>query len=267
MLLPVRGRAPKTNYARAQFGADWFDADRNGCDTRNDVLARDLRQIAYSPGTGNCVVKGGVLSDPYSGTTIRFQRGSSTSNAVQIDHMVALEDAWQKGAQSWSAERRVHLANDPLNLLAVKGSLNLQKGSGDTATWLPPNTTYRCAYVARQVAVKRSYNLWVTAAEREAMIRVLGACPALSLPTAKPFAPRPPVPSSARIQSPRLVSPPKVTPSHKAPDRQPAAPSAAYYRNCAAAWAAGAATLYRGDPGYRAGLDRDGDGRACEQRP
>jgi hypothetical protein len=146
------------------------------------VLRRDLRRIALRAGTHGCIVLRGVLLDPYTGTTIAFVRGVGTSGRVQIDHVVALADAWQKGAQRWTADRRLAFANDPLNLLAVSGKANQQKGAGDSATWLPPRRSYRCAYVARQVAVKTRYGVWVTAAERSAMLRVLASCPAQPLP-------------------------------------------------------------------------------------
>ena len=135
--LTVKGRAPKTGYDRDLFGGGWVDTDRNGCDTRNDILARDLTNVTYRPGTRDCVVETGTLADPYSGTLIAFVKGNTTSNDVQIDHVVALSDAWQKGAQQWNGNTRIAFANDPLNLLAVDGPLNLQKGDGDTATWLP----------------------------------------------------------------------------------------------------------------------------------
>ena len=134
MLLKVKGRAPKTGYNRDLFGSGWVDVDRNGCDTRNDILARDLEPKTFKLGTNNCVVLTGTLADPYSARTINFTRGTETSNAVQIDHVVALSDAWQKGAQSWDGTRRVAFANDPMNLLAVDGPLNMQKGDGDAAT-------------------------------------------------------------------------------------------------------------------------------------
>lgn len=175
--LEVKGRAPKTGYDRDQFGPRWADTDQNGCDTRNDVLQRDLSVVVFKPGTHDCVVLSGVLLDPYSGEKIEFVRGEDTSAAVQIDHVVALSDAWQKGAQLLAPERRQAFANDPLNLLAVDGPLNQQKGDGDAATWLPPNRSFRCEYVAIQIAVKAKYDLWVTAAERDAMARVLEACP------------------------------------------------------------------------------------------
>jgi hypothetical protein len=180
--LSVKGRAPKTGYTRAQFGPSWADVDRNGCDTRNDILSRDLTEIVYREGTRNCIVLSGVLLDPFSGESIEFTRGVATSSEVQIDHSVALSDAWQKGAQKLSADTRKAFANDPLNLMAVKGRLNSQKGDGDAATWLPPLKNYRCAYVARQIAVKAKYSLWVTLAEKNAMANILNKCPQQQIP-------------------------------------------------------------------------------------
>ncbi|HEY7857578.1 MAG TPA: HNH endonuclease family protein [Candidatus Nanopelagicales bacterium] len=180
--LPVKGRAPKTGYARLQFGPAWADTDHNGCDTRNDILRRDLHAIVLKPGTQGCVVLTGILRDPYGGSVISFQRGVQTSQLVQIDHVVALSDAWQTGAQQLSAATRLLFANDPLELLAVSGSLNEQKEDGDAATWLPPDRSYWPAYVARQIAVKTKYHLWVTAAEAAAMTRVLLRAPSTPLP-------------------------------------------------------------------------------------
>ena len=131
--------------------------------------------MSVRPGTRNCVVLSGELAEPYGGRPVAFRK--QTAGAVQIDHVVSLSDAWQKGAASWPAEQRLRFANDPLNLLAVDGALNQQKGDSDAASWLPPDRAYRCPFVARQVAVKHAYRLGVTAAEREAMIRVLGDCP------------------------------------------------------------------------------------------
>ena len=180
--LSVKGRAPKTGYTRAQFGPSWADVDRNGCDTRNDILTRDLFEIVYREGTRDCIVLSGVLIDPFSGEVIEFTRGVATSSEVQIDHSVALSDAWQKGAQKLSADNRKAFANDPLNLMAVKGKLNSQKGDGDAATWLPPLKSYRCAYVSRQIAVKAKYSLWVTLAEKNAMTSILSKCPQQLIP-------------------------------------------------------------------------------------
>ena len=180
--LPVKGRAPKTGYSRAQFGQTWADVDRNGCDTRNDMLKRDLTEVTYRAKTKNCVVLTGVLLDRYSGETINFTRGNITSMEVQIDHVVALSNAWQTGAFKLTVAQRTAFANDPLNLFAVKGRLNSQKSDGDAATWLPPLKSFRCAYVAQQIAVKAKYSLWVTAPEKDAMARILTTCPEQALP-------------------------------------------------------------------------------------
>ena len=176
--LAVKGRAPKTGYARTQFGNGW--AATGGCDTRERILQRDLVNIVVS---GGCNVMSGILHDPYTGKDITFTRGIDTSSAVQIDHVVALGDAWVTGAQQLTAERRQQLANDPLELLAVDGPANQQKSDGDAATWLPPNKPFRCQYVARQIAVKAKYTLWITSSEKEAMQRVLVTCPQQKVPS------------------------------------------------------------------------------------
>ena len=180
--LAVKGRAPKTGYTRDQFGQRWADINRNGCDTRNDILKRDLSGVVFKAKTNNCVVLTGTLIDPYSGKTINFVRGNVTSMAVQIDHVVALSNAWQTGAFKLTLSQRTNFANDPLNLLAVDGPLNEQKSDGDAATWLPPLKSYRCKYVARQIAVKAKYGLWVTPPEKNAMKSILAKCPKEPLP-------------------------------------------------------------------------------------
>ena len=170
--LEVKGRAPKTGYTRSQFGNGWTSI--GGCDTRNTILARDLDNFQTNQ---LCQVVSGDLSDPYTGEQIKFIRGPETSQDVQIDHVVALSNAWQTGAQQLDESARIDLANDPLNLLAVKGSANQTKSDGDTATWLPANKSFRCQYVARQIAVKFKYQLWVVPPEKAAMERVLESCP------------------------------------------------------------------------------------------
>ncbi|MFE3292254.1 DUF1524 domain-containing protein [Rhodococcus sp. NPDC059234] len=290
--LPVKGRAPKTGYDRALFGQAWSDdvtvaGGHNGCDTRNDILRRDLSDVALKPGSNGCTVLTGTLADSYTGTTIAFTRGSGTSNAVEIDHMVALSDSWQKGAQQLDDQARRNLANDPRNLQAVDGPTNQRKGDGDAATWLPPNKEYRCTYVARQIEVKAAYGLWVTAAERDAMARVLetcGATPARVVPAADPTPERQQVATAPPAPAPRsaapapapvpFVAPPAPAPAAAVPPPAPApAPAPApvpqpgagvSYANCSAARAAGAAPIYAGQPGYSRKLDRDGDGVACE---
>jgi len=170
--LEVKGRAPKTGYSRAQF-PHWSDLDRNGCDARNDILKRDLTEVIFKAGTRDCKVISGVLLDPFSNKVLAF---TSVKSAVDIDHLVALSNAWQTGAAYFDRSKRSQIANDPLNLLAVDARLNRQKGDGDAATWLPPHKPFRCEYVSRQVAVKAKYSLWVTAAEKDAITRVLNQC-------------------------------------------------------------------------------------------
>lgn len=177
-ILAVKGRAPKTDYAREQFGASWTVS--GGCDTRNIILNRDLIDVVVDD---KCNVMSGTLNDPYTGKVINFIRGTNTSGAVQIDHTVALSDAWQTGAQQFTTQQRVALANDPLELLAVDGAANLEKSDGDAATWLPSNKPFRCQYVARQIAVKQKYSLWVTQAEHNAMATILDKCPNQLLPS------------------------------------------------------------------------------------
>ena len=173
--LPVKGRAPKTGYAREQFGGGW--AMVQGCSTRNIILHRDLQNVKVDE---KCAVVSGVLDDPYTGEVIHFTKEKSSD--VQIDHVIALSDAWQKGAQQLSREERKKLANDPLELLAVSGPENQAKGDGDAATWLPKNKAFRCEYIARQVAIKIKYTLWVTRAEKDTMHSVLQTCPEQALP-------------------------------------------------------------------------------------
>jgi hypothetical protein len=177
--LPVHGKTPLTGYDRVgDFGEAWLDVDRNGCDTRDDVLFRDLTVERRTA----CKVLQGTLRDPYTRKVIAFQRGVTTSDRVQIDHVVALANAWRTGAQRLSQVQRQRLANDPINLFAFDGPTNQAKGDADASAWLPPSTAFRCTYVAHQVGVKAAYRLWVTAAERTAMAAVLRTCPSMAVP-------------------------------------------------------------------------------------
>lgn len=250
--LPIRERAPKNGYDRSLFGQAWTDnvttaGGHNGCDTRNDILQRDLVYITTDPMSRDCTVLSGTLDDVYTGKTIRFVRGVETSSAVQIDHVVALSDAWQKGAQQLDEDTRRNLANDPRNLQAVDGPTNQGKSDADAAAWLPPNLAYRCTYVTRQIEVKAAYRLWVTQAEHDAMARELASCGATG--SAAPA----PAPVPAPAPAPADVSPAGA-----------GASGDVFYANCKAARTAGAAPLHRGQPGYRAAMDSDGDGVACE---
>jgi hypothetical protein len=183
--LPVKPALTMSGYVRtADFGTAWLDVDRNGCDTRNDILARDLTGVVRS---GPCRVTSGTLVSPYTGATIDFVRGENTSALVQIDHIVALGDAWETGAQALTQAQRITLANDPLELTAVDGRSNDEKGDKDAASWLPSNSSFDCAYVARQISVKVTYALWITPAEHDAMAKVLASCSTVR-GTASPFA-------------------------------------------------------------------------------
>lgn len=200
--LAVKGRAPMTGYTRTQFGPAWSDVNHNGCDTRDDILTAQLQRVVK---LDSCRVSSGTEVDPYTGVGLSYVRGRST---VDIDHVAALGDAWQTGAQKLTRARRTALANDPLNLLAVSASANRQKGDADAASWLPKVKSYRCAYVARQVAVKHRYSLWVTRAEHDAIARVLGTCPNQPAPTGQ--APRGSLPTSP---APKPVTHPTPHPS------------------------------------------------------
>jgi hypothetical protein len=255
--LVVKGRAPKTGYERALFGQAWADVDRNGCDTRNDILRRDLTAYTLKAGTNGCLVLKGTLRDPYTAVSIAFVRGPGTSTQVQIDHVVALSDAWQKGAQRWSGAQRTAFANDPLNLLAVDGPTNERKSDGDAATWLPPRKAFRCAYVARQVAVKHKYGVWVTPAERDAMVRVLQTCPAQGLPTGGVIRL-----GGGRVQA---TAPTPVNTSTQPTGGSPGAIDPRF-GTCREAIAAGYGPYRRGiDPEYAWYRDGDSDGIVCER--
>ncbi|PZU02215.1 MAG: deoxyribonuclease [Gordonia sp. (in: high G+C Gram-positive bacteria)] len=273
--LAVKGRAPKTGYERTAFGEAWTDdvnveSGHNGCETRNDILRRDLVNITIKPGSKGCTVEAGTLNDPYTSTSFSFVRGQDTSARAQIDHVVALSNAWQTGAQQLTLEKRTDLANDPRNLQATDGPTNQQKGDGDAATWLPPNKSHRCTYVGQQVTVKAAYDLWVTQPEKDAITRVLTECGAIG-PTTTTTSTIEPVqtraPAAPRTSTP-VYTPPPPTAEYTPPPPPPPvvdAPASVYYPDCAAAKAAGAAPISAGEPGYRPGLDGDRDGIACDK--
>ena len=171
-LLEVKGRAPKTGYAREEFYTTWPTVD--GCNLRQRIIKREFGDTAV---LNECNVVAGEFDEPYTGEHLKFNSKEEISKGVQIDHVVALSDAWQKGAQYMSKETRYEMATDPLNLLAVDRKANQGKSDGDAATWLPKNKKFRCQYVARQVSVKRKYSLWVTEAEKTAIKDILTTCP------------------------------------------------------------------------------------------
>lgn len=172
---------PHKRYNRDAFGYRKLQVANDPCDVREHVLARDLQYLAYTA-LGSCKVKSGVLQDPYTGKTIKFLRGPRTSPKVQIDHVVALQNAWESGAWQWSQSKRYQFGNDMYNLLAVDGPANEEKSSSSAAYWLPSNMSFRCAYVARQIGVKKTYDLSITSKEKLAMSKVLHNCPGEQLP-------------------------------------------------------------------------------------
>ncbi|MDO4917158.1 MAG: HNH endonuclease family protein [Rothia sp. (in: high G+C Gram-positive bacteria)] len=171
--LQVRADGDETGYSRTLFGDAWADVDRNGCDTRNDILARDLTELERQ---NNCKVMAGKLVDPYTAQTIEFKRGAKTSQMIPIDHVVALSNAWKTGATLLSESQRRELANDPLNLQSTDNTANTEKSDADASQWLP-QAGYQCEYVARQISVKAAYHLWVSPAEKKSMEQVLVSCP------------------------------------------------------------------------------------------
>ena len=171
--LEVKGRAPKTGYAREEFYDGWPTVE--GCSLRQRIIKREFGETAVIQ--DRCNVVAGEFDEPYTGEHLVFYNLEDIGKGIQIDHVVALSDAWQKGAQYMTEEVRYAMATDPLNLLAVDAAANSKKSDGDAATWLPSNKKFRCQYVARQISVKYKYGLWVTEAEKEAIGRVLENCP------------------------------------------------------------------------------------------
>ncbi|WP_049785488.1 HNH endonuclease family protein [Cellulomonas gilvus] len=171
--LVVGPAAPADDYERDRFGTAWADVDGNGCSTREDVLRRDLVLLVVD--VDACTVLSGTLDDPYTGARTPFRRGADSA-AVQIDHVVALQNAWISGARDWSPALRLEFANDPANLLAVDGPTNQDKGASDAAAWLPPNSGFACRYALQQIRVKAAYALRVTPDERSALETALDTC-------------------------------------------------------------------------------------------
>lgn len=187
--IPVKGRASATGYDRAAYGPAWSDAagsfawTRNGLDTRNDVLYRDLERITCKPSTtsktGSCKVLHGTLTyEPYTGTTDYAFDATDNRYATDLDieHLVPLGWAWQHGAQRWSPDRRAAFANAPDVLIAVDPSQNRQHGDSGPAAWQPHNKTYRCTYHARWVQILDTWDLWINPADRAALTRHLQDC-------------------------------------------------------------------------------------------
>ena len=180
----VPERARRYDYRRPAFGDAWTDDSdaplgHNGCDTRDDILNRDLVDKTYIS-IKRCpdAVATGTLHDPYTNTTIIFQRGAKVGEAVQIDHIVPLAYAWDMGAYNWPFPERLRFANDPANLLAVEGQANQDKGDSPPALWMPPNTAFACQYAMQFIAVLRGYQLPVDQPSAGVLRQAAATCPA-----------------------------------------------------------------------------------------
>lgn len=246
-------------YDRDSFGPSWEDVDNNGCDTRNDILQRDLENITLD---GSCKVQTGTYADPYTATTINFDRSSGNGGGIDIDHIVALSAGYKTGGAEWSAAKRLQFANDPLNLISSEAGANRFKKDKDASQWLPSssgNPAFDCQYVARQISVKQKYEAWVTAPEKDAMKAVLATCPEEPLPTDDTVVN---VDAGPAQEAPAPAPEPAV--EAPAPDSGVggADPN---YGSCKKAKAAGAGPYVKGvDVEYDFYRDGDGDGTVCE---
>jgi Protein of unknown function (DUF1524) len=180
-VVPVRIRG--YDYHRDAFGDSWTDDNpapggHNGCDTRNDILDRDLVDKTYVS-IKRCpnAVATGTLHDPYTNDTAPFVRGAQVGASVQIDHIVPLALAWDLGARDWTDDMRARFANDPANLLAVQGQANQDKGDKEPATWMPPNHAFWCQYAVQFTAVLRGYGLSVDAPSATVLRDAAATCP------------------------------------------------------------------------------------------
>lgn len=181
VVLPQRVR--RYDYRRAAYGDAWDDDNHaplghNGCDTRDDILNRDLVDKTYVA-IKRCpnAVATGTLHDPYTNATVAFQRGAKVGESVQIDHLVPLAYAWDMGAYSWPFAERKRFANDPANLLAVGGQANQDKSDAPPALWMPPNAAFACQYAMQFIAVLRGYGLAVEEGSAVALRKAADTCP------------------------------------------------------------------------------------------
>jgi len=179
--VPVRIRS--YDYRRDAFGETWTDDNpapggHNGCDTRNDILDRDLVDKTYVS-IKRCpkAVAMGTLYDPYTNATVAFTRGAQVGAAVQIDHIVPLALAWDLGARNWTDDMRLRFANDPANLIAVEGQANQDKGDSEPAAWMPPNHAFWCQYAVQFANMLRGYGLPVDTPSAVVLRDAAATCP------------------------------------------------------------------------------------------
>lgn len=259
--LTVKDFSSTGDYKRTAFGDAWADVDNNGCDTRNDILARDIKGASID---SKCLVQSGNFDDPYTGKVIAFDRSKGGGGGVDIDHIIPLSLAWKTGASEWDASKRLSFANDPLNLLASDSGENRKKGDKDASQYLPPNKAFQCQYVARQVTVRAKYGTWVTPAEKDAIYAVLQTCPSEPLASEKGLS----IPKSDVTSEGPTPATHASTPAAPAKDMTPQAPAAGgndpQFSSCTKAKAAGYGPYTKADPEYAWYRDGDGDGTVCE---
>lgn len=234
----------------SDFGGAWTDTDGNGCTTRQDVMARDA--IEWVDADGDCQPEQVVIADRYTGTAFV----ATNVGDAHTEHVVSAHDAWLTGAQNLTQDEREAFYQDPLNLITVEGSVNMSKGDKNAAQWLPPFQDGHCEFAAHQVTVKAKYDLGVTEAEYVALSDILAGCEGQGLITV-----------DGLTDTPDFGEAPALTGGNDVPDEDvnPApTQDAEPFENCAAAREAGAAPLHKGEPGYGAHMDGDGDGVACE---
>lgn len=248
-----------SGYKRDLFD-HWTDPDGTGCDAREDTLAVHMVDVVAPDG---CKVQSGVLKDSYTGQTVQYIAGDG--GGIDIDHVIALSAGWKTGMGNASETVREQFANDPLNLLPVDAGVNRAKGDKDASEWVPSThdlgiVEADCPYVARQIAVKEKYSLWVTSAEKAAMANVLSDCPNEPAPTDDTFPDKP-----AAGEKPATVpSEPAETAAPKA-DAKADGSTDPDMGSCAKAKAAGYGPYVKGtDVEYDYYRDGDGDGTVCE---
>lgn len=250
-------------YERALFGEPWADIDNNGCETREDILKRDIPNVTIK---GKCDARQGSFNDPYTAKVINFNAGDGKGGGVDIDHIIPLSLGWKTGASEWDATKRLKFANDPLNLMASDSGENRKKGDKDASAYLPPNKAFHCEYVARQVTVRVKYGTWITSAEKNAIYTVLQTCPTqpltadtwgVSVDKSSPVAPANPAePAPVAPVAPEAPADPAPVAGTNGNDPQ--------FSSCTKAKAGGFGPYTTADPEYGWYKDGDNDGTVCE---
>jgi hypothetical protein len=249
-------------YDRKLF-KHWVDTDKNGCDTRKEVL---IAEATIKPKIGaKCVLSGGTWVSSYDNKTFK-----GSGSGLDVDHMVPLAEAWRSGAWQWTSEEREKFANDLQDervLIAVSATSNRSKSDKDPANWLPKGSKEAvCDYVFNWAAVKYRFSLTIDPKERKVIERITleSSCADRHAQTmVKPL-----------IQFQKYISKgdSKPTPSETevAPTPTPSKslPKAVKYKNCTEVKNAGVAPILKStNPELyelNKGLDRDKDGDACE---